>query len=646
MSKGTFYISTPIYYPSDNLHIGHAYTTVAADAIARYKRLTGYDTWFLTGTDEHGQKIERKAKAAGKTPKAFVDDIVAGIRKLWAALNISYDDFIRTTEPRHKERVQAMFKKIYDQGDIYKSEYQGWYCTPCETFWLEGKLKDGACPDCGRPVEWTKEESYFFKLSKYADRLLKHIEENPDFIQPASRRNEMVSFIKQGLEDLCVSRTTFNWGIPVPINENHVIYVWFDALSNYATALGYPDGELYKKFWPCDVHLVGKEILRFHTIIWPIILMALGEPLPKKVFGHGWLLFGAGEKMSKSRGNVVDPLVLIDKYGLDPVRYYLLREVPFGADGNYTEDALVLRTNVDLANDLGNLLSRTTAMIEKFAGGAVPELDPAADDGELRNLAGKVVTEIEGAMDRLELSNAIAAIWKLVDRANKYIEEQAPWALARDSQKKGRLNSVLYNLAETLRLIGVLLVPYLVTTPEKIWAQLGLDADVRKVDWDQAKQWGGLSVGTRIRRGEPIFPRIEIEEAAPAEETLRKPSPAVASVPRPDAGADDGLISIDDFKKIDLRVAEILSAERVAGADKLLKLQLKVGEETRQIVSGIAQHYSPEDLPGKKIILVANLKPAKIRGIESYGMLLAASNEEGLTLLTVDRDIASGSRAK
>jgi len=672
-----FYITTPIYYPSSKLHIGHSYTTVAADALARYHRRLGHETYFLTGTDEHGQKIERAALAQGKTPIEFVDEIVAGIKDLWAALHISYDDFIRTTEPRHQRVVQKIFKQLYDQGDIYKSSYEGWYCTPCETFWIESKLKEGnLCPDCGCPVEWTKEESYFFRLSKYADRLLQYIEET-DFIQPASRKNEMISFINQGLEDLCVSRSTVRWGIPVPFDEKQTIYVWIDALSNYISALGWgtENDELYQKFWPADVHLVGKEIVRFHTIIWPCILMALGLPLPKKVFGHGWLLFGAqAEKMSKSKGNVVDPYVLIEKYGIDPVRYYLLREVPFGSDGTYTEDALVLRTNTDLANDLGNLLSRTTQMINKFSGGLVPEPDPEADDRVLATLAEQVIAEYQGAMDRLEISNALVALWKLVDRANKYIDEQAPWALARDAAKAGQLRSVLYSLAESLRILAVALTPFLVQTPERIWEQLGLDpAQVRTLPWEEAIAWGGLKPGTVIRRGAPLFPRIEVPkaEAKPAVESApaTAPQPAAGAPAQPEAGAastqparpDAGAagagpgpvegvaqIEYDDFAKVDLRVAEIIAAERIPKADRLLKLQLAVGEERRQIVSGIAQYYAPEELIGKRIILVSNLKPKKLRGVESHGMLLAATAEDGrLSLVTLDKpDFPTGMRVK
>lgn len=645
-----FYISTPIYYPSDKLHIGHSYTTVASDALARYHRRRGHDTWFLTGTDEHGQKIERAAAAAGKTPIEFVDEIVGWIKELWKALEISYDDFIRTTEPRHEKAVQEIFRRLYEKGDIYKSSYEGWYCTPCETFWLEGKLKEGnLCPDCGRPVELTKEDSYFFRLSEYAERLLKHIDEHPDFIQPVSRKNEMVSFIKQGLEDLCVSRATVKWGIAVPVDESQVIYVWLDALSNYITALGWgtDHDELYRRFWPADVHLVGKEIVRFHTIIWPCILMALGEPLPNQVFGHGWLLFGtSAEKMSKSKGNVVDPFVLVDKYGLDAVRYYLLREVPFGSDGTYTEEAFVLRTNVDLANDLGNLLSRTTQMINKFGAGQIPTPVPDEDDGVLSSLAAEVLSEYTAALDRLEISTAVVSLWKLVNRANKYIDEQSPWALARDPEKAGRLANVLYDLAETLRLLGVLLTPFLVHTPEKIWDQLGLEpAAVRTEPWESAVSWGSLPAGTAIRRGTALFPRIELDREASAK--LAEPAPAApVTIKEPVPGVAE--IEYEDFAKVELRVARVVAAEAIPKADKLLRLQLEVGGEQRQIVSGIAQHYKSQDLVGRLIILVANLKSKALRGVESHGMLLAASTADGkLSLVTLDQpDFPSGGRVK
>lgn len=648
-NKKTYYITTPIYYPSDKLHIGHSYTTVAADAAARFKRGQGYDVMFLTGTDEHGQKIQRKATEKGVTPQQYVDEVVAGIRELWKLLDITNDRFIRTTDQQHVEVVQKIFKKLYDQGDIYKSEYEGWYCTPCESFWTERQIVDGKCPDCGREVELTKEESYFFRLSKYQDRMIKYIEDNPEFIQPQTRQNEMLNnFLRPGLEDLCVSRTSFDWGIPVSFDEKHVVYVWIDALSNYASALGFltENDSDYKRYWPADVHLVGKEIVRFHTIIWPIMLMALGEPLPKQVFGHGWLILEGG-KMSKSKGNVVDPVVLVDKYGVDAIRYFLLREVPFGSDGIYSEESLVNRLNSDLANDLGNLLSRTVTMIDKYFGGVLPPFVAGGDplDASLIELAESTTTKVEELMEKLLFSNALTEIWKLVGRTNKYIDETMPWVLAKDEEKKTRLGTVLYNLAESLRMTAVLISPFMPNTPLKIFEQLGIHEDSLKV-WNSVKKFGALKAGVVVKKGEIIFPRVEFAKEEPA--TEEQPKKAVKQAPEKKeekaAAGQDGYITIDDFAKIDFRVAKVAECERVEGADKLLKLQLEVGGERRQVVSGIAKHYKPEELIGKYVVLVANLKPVKLKGIESNGMILAASNEEVLTLVAPVSEISTGSK--
>lgn len=647
--KKTFYITTPIYYPSDKLHIGHAYTTVAGDAMARYKRLRGYDVMYLTGTDEHGQKIERKAEEKGVSPQQFVDEIVSGIQDLWTKLDISYDDFIRTTEPRHKEIVQQIFDQLYKQGDIYLDEYEGMYCTPCESFYTERQLKEGNCPDCGRPVEKVREQSYFFKMSKYADRLLKFYEDNPEFIQPESRKNEMINnFIKPGLEDLAVSRTSFEWGVKVPNDPKHVVYVWIDALSNYITALGYGTNDQlkYEKYWPADVHLVGKEIVRFHTIYWPIMLMALDLPLPKKVFGHGWLLMKDG-KMSKSKGNVVDPVPLIDRYGLDALRYYLLREVPFGSDGVFTPESFVERVNFDLANDLGNLLNRTVAMINKYFDGEIPAYvkDATSYDASLQSLVKETVTKVEEAMEEMEFSVALSAIWTLVSRTNKYIDETQPWVLAKDEVNQAQLGSVLYHLSESLRYVSILIQPFMTNTPKKIWEQLKIRPE--QTEWNSMENFAQLQSGVKIDKGEPIFPRLDVpEEVAEIvkmmEAPVAQPKEEDVEVEAPDVEE----ITIDDFFKVDLRVAEVLKAEPVKKANKLLKIQLDLGYEQRQVVSGIAEHYKPEELVGKKVICVTNLKPIKLRGELSQGMILAASQGGKLTLATIEQTLPNGSQVK
>ncbi|MGP4082796.1 methionine--tRNA ligase [Pseudalkalibacillus sp. R45] len=649
----SFYISTPIYYPSGKLHIGHAYTTVAGDAMARYKRLRGYDVMYLTGTDEHGQKIQDKAEEQGVAPLNYVDEIVEGIQDLWDKLDISYDDFIRTTQDRHTNVVEKIFQQLMDQGDIYLDEYEGWYCTPCESFFTDLQLEEGNCPDCGRPVQKVKEESYFFKMSKYADRLLKFYEENPHFILPETRKNEMVNnFIKPGLEDLAVSRTSFDWGVKVPGNPKHVIYVWIDALSNYITALGYgsENDERYQKYWPADVHLVGKEITRFHTIYWPIILMALDLPLPKQVFAHGWLLMRDG-KMSKSKGNVVDPVTLIDRYGLDALRYYLLREVPFGSDGVFTPESFVDRVNHDLANDLGNLLNRTVAMISKYFDGEIPAHQGTITsfDDSLEELVDATVEKVETAMDHMEFSVALSSIWQLVSRTNKYIDETQPWILSKNEDQRDQLASVMSHLAESLRYISILIQPFMTKAPAKIWEQLGIEGDFL-TGWESLKEFGQIPGGTKVQKGQPLFPRLENEE----EVTYIKESMTgtATTEEKPEENTEEenknskDEITFDDFMKVELKVAEVVEAGKVKKADKLLKLQLDLGDEKRQVVSGIAQYYQPEELVGMKVICVTNLKPVKLRGEMSEGMILAGSKDGRLKLATIDQTLPNGTIIK